>query len=396
MLFDIAIKNLWRRKLRSILTILGVAVAVQLYLTMDGWMGIYEQDLQHQLSAFAGKIFIQQPMEASAGGQDFPSFSSSLDAASAEALLGIEGVNPGASSAVLFVQLARASSPNMPPAAVAVGLEPGHEAAYLGNFKVESGGSTTLTGPDSVILGSSAARRYQTDGSDEPVSPGDAIEIQGARFTVAGVLKPASMLYDNSAILPLETAQELFRRPGSVSAVILTADRLDGVDSIQAAIQEQFPDLQASGQGEIAKNTDAMLAGQRDFFDMVNATVILVAIVVVTIVVVVAVMEQRREIGTLRALGARRWRIFSLVFSEALVLSMLGAIVALPMSILLRWVLQITTGGSASDVGGLFDINPIPAWLGTIGIAVVIGLLASLLPAWQAMRVDPLEALRYE
>lgn len=396
MLFDIAIKNLWRRKLRSILTILGVAVAVQLYLTMDGWMGIYEQDLQHQLGAFAGKVFIQQQMETSAGGQDFPSFSSSLEAVTAEALLEIEGVDPAASSAVLFVQLARAASPNMPPAAVAVGLEPGHEAAYLGNFEVESGGSAILVDSYSIILGKSAALRYQTDGSGDPVRPGDSVEIQGQHFTVVGVLESAAMLYDNSAIIPLETAQRVFRRPDSVSAVILTANRLDAVKPIQVSIQQRFPDLQVSTQDEIAKNTEDMLAGQRSFFDLIEGTVIVVAIVVVTIVVVVAVMEQRREIGTLRALGARRWRIFSLVFSEALALSLLGAIVALPMSLLVRLFLQLTVGGNASDVGGLFDINPVPAWLGTIGIAVVIGLLASLLPAWQAMRVDPLEALRYE
>ncbi len=396
MLFDIAVKNLWRRKLRSILTILGVAVAVQLYLTMDGWMGLYEQDLQHQLSAFAGKVFVQQQMEASAGGQDFPSFSSSLDMATADALMSIEGADASTSSAVLFVQLARASTPNMPPAALAVGIQPGHEAAYIGSFEVENGGSAVLTDAHSVILGSSAARRYQTDGSDEPVQPGDVVEIQAERFTVIGVLQPASMLYDASAIMPLDTAQEVFRRRGSVSAVILTADRLDQAASIQDAIGQRFPDLQVSGQEEIAKNTDDMLAGQRAFFDLIDGTVIIVAIVVVTIVVVVAVMEQRREIGTLRALGARRWRIFSLVFSEALSLSMIGAIIALPMSMLFQLAMEVFINGAAADVGGLFAVNPVPAWIGTIGLAVVIGIFASVLPAWQAMRVDPLEALRYE
>jgi putative ABC transport system permease protein len=284
----------------------------------------------------------------------------------------------------------------MPPAALAVGIQSGHEAAYIGSFEVEAGGSAVLSGAHSVILGSSAAQRYQTDGSGEPVETGDRVEIQGERFTVVGVLKPSSMLYAASAIMPLETAQEVFRRPGSVSAVILTADRLDAVESIQADIQQRFPDLQVSTQDEIAENTEAVLAGQRTFFDLIDGTVIVVAIVVVTIVVVVAVMEQRREIGTLRALGARRWRIFSLVFSEALALSMLGAIAALPMSLTFRAVMELLVSGNAAEVGGLFDLNPVPAWIGTIGVAVLIGLLASLLPAWQAMRVDPLESLRYE
>src|SRR5512135_592279 len=97
MLWDIAIKNLWRRKLRTLLTIIGVATAVQLYLTMSGWMNIYEKDLQNQLNAFAGRVFVQQPMEASAGGADFPSFSSSLDAETAAAVLALPGVDRGSS-----------------------------------------------------------------------------------------------------------------------------------------------------------------------------------------------------------------------------------------------------------------------------------------------------------
>ena len=159
MLWDIAVKNLWRRKLRTLLTIIGVATAVQLYLTMNGWMNIYERDLKNQLNAFAGRVFVQQPMEASSGGADFPSFSSSLEAQTAAAVLALDGLDRETSSAVLFIPLARASSPNMPPDALAVGLEPGHEGAYLGNFEMESG-KKTLTGGNSVILGRGAASQW--------------------------------------------------------------------------------------------------------------------------------------------------------------------------------------------------------------------------------------------
>jgi hypothetical protein len=60
MLLDLALKTLWRRKLRSILTILGVASAIQLYLMSNNIMATYDQDIQRQVNAFAGKIYIQQ------------------------------------------------------------------------------------------------------------------------------------------------------------------------------------------------------------------------------------------------------------------------------------------------------------------------------------------------
>jgi putative ABC transport system permease protein len=395
MLWDIALKNLWRRKLRTVLTILGVATAVQLYLTMNSWMSVYKQDLRHQLSAFAGKVFVQQPMEASSGGKDFPSFSSSMDAGSAATILSIEGIDQAASSAALFIPLARASSPNMPPAALAVGIEPGHEAAYLGSFKTENG-NTRLVDANSVILGQSAAQRYRPKDSNRPVKSGQSVEIQGRLFTVVGVLKPASMLFDNSVLMPLATSQELFKRADTVSAIIATIERVEDAGIVKKAIETRFPELQASNEQDIASNADDVLAGQQDFFNLINATVIMVAVVVVTIVVVVAVMEQRREIGTLRAIGARRRRIFSLVIGESLTLSMLGAITALPFSVLTRWALTYFASSESPEVSNLFSIDLFQTWVFTIGIAILIGVLASLLPAWQAVRVDPLEALRYE
>jgi putative ABC transport system permease protein len=384
MLWDIAWRNMWQRWLRSLLTILGVAMAVQLYVTMSGIMLVYEQDLQKQLSAFAGKVIVQQPMGEEGSDEEFPSPSSSIEGATADDLLTLEEIDRNSSSALLFVPLARAPGPNLPPAVMAVGIEPGHEAAYLGSFQVESG-EADLARADSVILGRSAAHYYQEEGVEGPVAPGETIEIQGQTFSVAGVLESAPNLFSQSVLMPLSTAQSLFRRPDVVSAVVLTAGNVEDTAAISAQIQTRFPGLAPSTQDDIAENANKMLEGQRLFFAAIKDTVIIVAGVVITIVVVVAVMERRREIGTLRAIGARRSAIFSLVVGESLTLSLVGAIMALPLAFVMNWVLGF---GDFADVP--------PAWLGSILATVIVGVLASLLPAWQAVRVDPLEALRYE
>lgn len=98
-------------------------------------------------------------------------------------------------------------------------------------------------------------------------------------------------------------------------------------------------------------------------------------------------MEERRDIGTLRAVGAGRVRIFGMVAGELLILSLLGAILALPIAVFF-------TQWGMSEISGITGI--LLVWLQTILIAMVVGLLATILPAWQALRVDPLEALRYE
>jgi putative ABC transport system permease protein len=386
MLWDIAIKHLWRKKLRSFLTIVGVATSVQMYLTFTGIMVLYRNAINDQLGVFAGKAVVQQQMEKVSGSTDFTSSGSSLKPETADALLASAGIDRQASSKMVYVTIARNLMPYMPPAVLVVGVEPGHEKAFLGGLPVAAG-RATLQNPSEVILGQSAAEYYRKKDQSKPLAVGDSLEIQSHSFVVVGILKPAPQLYNNSVIMPLQTAQTVFDRPGSVSSVILTAASVAGLPKLKADLAARYPDLTVSTQDDMQQTANVLLDGMNKFFELIINSIVVVAIVIVTIVVVVAVMEQRKDIGTLRAVGAGRWSIFGMVAGQSLVLSVLGAILALPIAILLtRW--------GMSEFGGISGI--LSVWLQTILIAMIVGLLASILPAWQALRVDPLEALRYE
>jgi ABC-type antimicrobial peptide transport system permease subunit len=387
MLFDLAVKTLWRRKLRSLLTIFGVASAIQLYLMSNNIMGTYDLDIQRQVNAFAGKIYVQQTLQNVGAGGDFPSMDSSIAADSAEAMLAVDGVDRAASSVVLFVPLASSARPNMPPIYFAVGITPGHESAFLGNSSLKAG-SAALNDPHSVILGSKAAEHYRPEGSERSASVGDRVTIHEVEFVVAGVLEPSSTIYNGTVIMPLATAQDLFNRPSTVSAVILTASRLDNLAGLKKQVQEKFPNLQVFNQGDLAQNANQILAMQRLMFEMIKNSVILATIMMVMIVVVVAVMEQRKEIGTLRAVGAGRGRILLFVTAQAVVLSLAGGIVALPVSTLVNTFFNFGLAFTPVEI--------VAQWITIVGGCVLLGLVAAFLPAWQAVRVNPLEALQSE
>lgn len=387
MLWDIAIKNIWRRKLRSILTILGIAVAIQLYLMMNGIMSDYEQDIERQVSLFAGKVFIQRPIDSVDAGEDFPSMNSSINMEIASSIMDIDGINRDISSPVLFTALSGSSSPNKPPSLIAVGIEPGHEEAFLGGIGIESG-SIDLLEPNSVVLGEHAAYHYRDSDTEEPLKFGDSVVINNNEFSVVGVLKPASSLYEGVVIMPLATAQDIFNRPDSVSSVILTASSLDNIEGIKSEIAKNFSNLKSFSQEDVDENARNIIATQNVFFSLINYSVILATIMLITIVVVVSVMEQRKEIGTLRAVGASRSRIFTMVLGQSVILSMMGGILALPISVIFDNLLQFEVSISALEV----FLN----WLMPMGASIVIGLIASILPAWKAVHIDPLEALKYE
>ncbi len=387
MLWDLALKNLWRRKLRSLLTILGVASAVQLFLMVHGIMTTYTSEIQDQFSSFTGKIIIQQQVEQKVGSTDLTSSGSSMTMKTAEELLAMDGVERESSSAVIFVPIARAIMPYVPPAVMAVGIESGREKAFLGGLEADSG-ILTLGGPDDAILGQSAAEYYQPKDSEEPIAVGQQIEVGGRMLTVVGILKDAPQLFANAVVIPLATAQSLFDREGTVSSVILTAQRIEDVPEIKDSILAKYTSLSVSTQDDMLRSAESVLAGMGMFMGMIENSIIAVAVLVVTIVVIVAVLEQRREIGTLRAVGAKRWRIFGLVAGQSIALSLLGAMVALPIAI---FFVQWGMSEYLSSVPGILQV-----WGQTVLIAVAVGLAASLLPAWQAVRVDPLESLRYE
>jgi putative ABC transport system permease protein len=386
MLIDIAVKSLWRRKLRSLLTVLGVAVAIQIYLMMTSILSFYDADIQRQVAMFAGKIFVQRTIQAVGAGGDFPSMTSSIAESTAASILGLDGLNPEESSAVLFIPLVADVRPNMPPSFFIVGLQPGRESAYMGNVGLRSG-SLRLEAQRAVILGSEAARHYAPAGS-AAAGPGDAVRILDQEFLVAGVLNGSSSLYNGAVIMPLRTAQTLFNHPDTVSAVILTPRRVDAVDGIRSVLRAEYPQLQASNQADVAKNAVEMMSMQRAFFNLITGSAVLSSGMVVMIVVWIAVMEQRREIGTLRAMGSRRRRIFAMVLSESLLLTLGGALASLPVSVLFDRVLRY----------GLFLnlMQTLRLWGATIGLCLLIGMLAAILPAAQAMRVDPLSAMQME
>ncbi len=385
-MLQLAVRNLWQRRTRSLLTILGVAVGVQLYLAMTTVMASAESDLQDQLKALAGRVFIQRPMSDESMLQEFPSSNSSINAQMANELLNIPGVDLEKSSAILYVPLAKPPAPGSPPPARALGIEPGYEVAFLGQVKVETG-EASLMDQQSVILGQGAAAYYGKE-AGRSVEVGETIEVLGQVFTVSGILEPAPVVHAGMVMMDLATAQALFDRPASVSAVILATESLSDVAKIKTEVETLHPELTAATQDEVEADVRAMYASAYELSDMVKAVAALVVFLFVMIVMIIAVMERRRDIGVLRAIGANRTTIFSMIAIESLILSLMGTLLAGPLWVLIRLFVDVGIVSAAEVI--------LSNWLNISLLAILAGLGASLLPAWRAVQVDPLEALRYE
>lgn len=378
-MWDIALKNLWARKTRSILTIVGVAVCVMLYLFMAGTTAMVEGNLEKEMAKYAGQIYVKSPSVSGWTGAEFPPASSVIDSNTAKRILEeTPGIDKERSIPILFKALAGEAYPGG-PRTLAVGLPAGKEEVYIGKVEAATGNNrlTSNTAAE-AILGKVAAESFKAE-------VGKTISIAGEDVPVRGILEKSEiMAIDFTVLLPLDYAQNLFRQQDSVSVVLLSASSMGEVETVADAVNTRFPKLETMSQKEMANNMDDMLAGMRIYLGGISTAAILVAIVVILVVMVMAVSERTREIGTLRAIGARKRTILGLIVQESFVLSLIGGILGVPFCYLMNAIMY----------------KEIFVMSGTIPqgiiVAIIAGIIGGIYPAWRATRVDPLEALRHE
>jgi putative ABC transport system permease protein len=388
-MLDIAWKNMWTRKMRTILTILGIAVALELVIMMTTIADFTERSMQSELAKYsnAGQIYVRSQATAGIAGQEFPPVNSILrEEEGLQVISEMSGdIDLSMTTPLLFYQLAPPPYPNSPPEALLVGLDDEKISAYISRDAVVEAGVLAFSGPDAyeVILGPMASNFFGNPGV------GEDIEVVGESLRVVGLVEGSELedrLTANVVLIPIDTAQNILGQSESISAVLLTSNRLDNIGIIAENIRNTHPKVSVLTQEEIAENLDTILGQERFFFDMINYTVYIIAAVVVLIVMIMAVAERTKEIGTLRAIGASRWTVLRTILLEAVLLGLIGSILSIPIA----YIIDVIIGYGLREI--------IDAWsLVKIMITVVVlSAVASLIPAFRATRVNPIEALRYE
>jgi len=212
--------------------------------------------------------------------------------------------------------------------------------------------------------------------------------VRGREFEVLGIMEPeTNQLLRSCVVVPLAEAQALKGTPDAVSALIVQPTRASAIRALQAEIARDHPALMVLTNEEMAENAHRLLDQVTQLFHVVRVTAVTVAALLITIVMFVAVLERTREIGTLRAIGAPARSIFALILAESFMISLAGAALGVPLS---REVITRALGPDAAGIrSGRLEAS-------AVTLLTTFGMVAALLPAVRAVRVDPIVALRYD
>ena len=195
-----------------------------------------------------------------------------------------------------------------------------------------------------------------------------------------------------TVVVPLRTAQSLAGLPGGATGLDLTLVDIWSAQALADELAARWPYKAESWQQANAQLVSALNA-QSVSTAVIRGVVLIVVVLGIASVLVVSVVQKRREIGILRAMGATQGQVLRIFLMQGAIVGAIGSALGILLAVLLIWVFTHFVRGA--DGLPLFNITLEPALaLRVAAIATVCGVLAAVAPARRAARLDPAEAIR--
>lgn len=194
------------------------------------------------------------------------------------------------------------------------------------------------------------------------------------------------------ALVPLRTAQSLFSLPGGATGIDLALHDVWSAQAFAQALRRQYPYKIEPWQEANAQLVSALHA-QTISTALIRVVVAVVVVLGIASVLVVSVVQKRREIGILRAMGATRGQMLRLFLVQGAVVAAAGSALGLVLAVVMIWAFTHFVRGA--DGLPLFVISlPASIALQVAGLAMVCGVAAAVMPARRAAAMDPAQAIR--
>lgn len=364
-------QNVLTRKVRALLTIATIAIAIGTVVTM----GVLTESLK-QSAISVLQMGTSDFSVAQEGQSDL--INSSIDEKELEAIRSMPGVQNAVGALVSPVKLDTDH-----PFFLRIGVPPDQ----LDNFgvKIVAGRAYAPTAPDEVLLG------YRT-AHDFGIPVGGRFNIGKDSFNVVGIYNTGQVFADQGVMFPLVSLQAMDRKPATITLAFVKTKAGVDIDALRKQIEDTYPELATvrtqSDFGRVDRNLALLSAANTG----VSALALVIGAITVMNAMVLAVFERTREFGVLRAIGWAKSRVLLAVLLEALFLGLAGAALGVAIAFIAIPILK-----QSPELIGVFQPRYSSAVFGrALLITLALAFFGAIYPAIRAALLRPIEAIRHE
>lgn len=397
--FILAYRNLVKRKMRSLLTMLGIIIAVAtIFMLISLSLGL-QGAIENQFQKLGTDKFFIQPRGQLAG----PGTSGAVELTTGD-IQAIDQV-PGVKAVTYFVAASvQVKFKNEIRYTQAVGFPTKDEALFYEGTQYEVlEGKRLKREQRECNVGS---QFLQNSIFSKPVHAGDTIELNGVPCTVVGVMEPRGNPGDDRLVLlPLEPFRELFAIPTRIDNIMIqvsdTTQLRDVAERVERrllafrGVKKENRDFNILTPEEVLGSFNTVLSIITAFLGAVATISLLVGGIGIANTMFTSVLERTKEIGTMKALGASNTSILILFLIESGILGLIGGLVGVLLGTLVsKTIAYIATQQLGTTL--LQATLPSQLYIGCLLFACIAGSLSGIWPAYRASQLNTVDALRYE
>ena len=389
--FQVAYKNLLRKKMRTLLTLVGIMLSSWVLVSLFGFNRGYQSALNRDIDNMGYQLMVMAkgcPYEAATlmlqGGQGLRYIDRSMVQKIAREPE-VERITP-----ILMQAFFDPNKGENGGIAGFYGVEAASFPAMKPFLRFKKGGWFKDEGAAEVVMGYEAAELEQREVGDFTLVPD-----KNVRLKVVGILERSGTQDDGTIFVPLQTLMKI-----SGTDKITTIGIKLKKDADQATLENklyQLPDLQVVSFSQVKQTIMKLISTARVMVLSIAVVALLISMVGVVNTVLMSVLERKQEIGILKTMGALPLDIFRLVWTETLILCGVGGLAGIGFALafarvtdlLVRRILPYAPGG------GLVQIDAGLSLL-TLLVILAVGLASGIYPAWRAGSMRPLESIRSE
>lgn len=399
----LSLKTLKKRGIRSWLTMLGIFIGIAAVVSLISLGEGLQQAITGQFSTLGPDRLIVESASTGFG----PPGANAIRKLSDDDKVLIEGVSGVESVISRLVRVVRVDYNKIAEfkfvASIPEEQSNVDEIYQAVNIEIADGRLLDADDRDKIVLGDDF---ISENDFDKPLRVGSHLTIQGEDFEVVGILKRAGSFQINSAILmPEEDMREILNLGDEHDLFVVRVIDKDRTEEIGESIAQKLRRDRRQDIGE----EDFSVQTPVQALDSVNTILTVINLVVAGIAAIslivggigitntmyTSVLERTKEIGIMKAIGARNKDILLLFLIEAGLLGFVGGVVGVLVGAGISTGIEFIAT-TAIDTTLLKAVFPVYLIFGALGFAFAVGSISGLVPAWRASRLKPVDALRYE